>query len=84
MEKLAKQNTGTARKSHTDKMELNKQHYYYKKERQEVLAFYLRPDVQNVVSKHEDVLGKFYDKLVGAQSPDERDTLRMRLRAYSY
>ena len=48
------------------------------------MAFYLRPDVQKVFDKYDDDLGEFYDKLVGAQVPQERDTLRLRLRAYSY
>ena len=37
-----------------------------------------------MLDKYDDELGEFYDKLVGAQSLDERDTLRLRLRAYSY
>ena len=40
--------------------------------------------MQTVVSKYEDALGEFYDKLVGASILEERDTLRLRLRAYSY
>ena len=37
-----------------------------------------------MLDKYDDDLGEFYDKLVGAQVPEERDTLRLRLRAYSY
>ena len=40
--------------------------------------------MQKVIDKYDDALGNFYDKLVGAQTIDERDTLRLRLRAYSY
>ena len=40
-----------------------------RKERQEVLGFYLRPDVQALVNEHIGPLSLFYDKLVGALDP---------------
>ena len=49
-----------------------------------MLAFYLRPDVQKIYEEHEDVLGDFFDKLVGSKTSDDRDILRLKLRAYSY
>jgi len=50
---------------------------YIKKERQEVLAFYLRPDVQTVVAEYDEQLGKLYEKIVGARDSLDRDTKRM-------
>ena len=49
-----------------------------------MLAFYLRPDVQKIYEENEDVLGDFFDKLVGSKTIDDRDILRLKLRAYSY
>ena len=40
-----------------------------RKERQEVLGFYLRPDVQSLVNENIGALSLFYDKLVGALDP---------------
>lgn len=39
---------------------------YTRKERQEVLAFYLRPDVTSIVRTHEEVLGQFFESVSGA------------------
>lgn len=52
---------------------------YTKKERQEVLAFYLRPDVQTVFGEYEAHLAVMYDKIVGADliDPSSRDMKRM-------
>ena len=50
---------------------------YTKKERQEVLAFYLRPDVQTVFSEYENHFGILYDYIVRANDRAERDTKRM-------
>ena len=55
---------------------------YIKKERQEVLAFYLRPDVQTVMAEYEEPLGLFYEKVVGAIDSLDRDTKRMTLQGY--
>ena len=43
----------------------------------EVLAFYLRPDVQTVFEEFDGELGKLYGKVVGAESILGRDTKRM-------
>ena len=55
---------------------------YTKKERQEVLAFYLRPDIQTIYAEYEGHLGVIFDKVVGANDPDERDLKRMTLEGY--
>lgn len=47
-----------------------------------MLAFYLRPDVQTVYSEYEAHLGVIFDKVVGANDPDERDLKRMTLEGY--
>lgn len=56
---------------------------YIKKERQEVLAFYLRPDVQTVIGEYEGTLGAFFEKVVGAADSFERDLKRMGQKGYS-
>ena len=59
-----------------------KMQVYIKKERQEVLAFYLRPDVATVMDEYEKQLGEFYDKVVGSNNEFERDTKRMSQEGY--
>ena len=53
-----------------------------KKERQEVLAFYLRPDVTYVIGEYEVHLASLYDRIVGAHHPSERDLKRMSLNGF--
>lgn len=52
---------------------------YTKKERTEVLAFYLRPDVIIIMDQYEEFLGEHYGKVVGAIDELDRDTKRMSL-----
>lgn len=54
-----------------------KMEVYIRKERQEMLAFYLRPDVQTIIGEYDEKLAKFYEKIVRAASQFERDIKRM-------
>ena len=64
-------------KKTVDRQQRQKLDVYTKKERQEVLAFYLRPDVQTVFGEYEGHFGILYDYIVRAKDPSERDTKRM-------
>ena len=56
---------------------------YVKKERQEVLGFYLRPDVQAVMADYEQKLADIYGDVVGATDPIDRDIKRMNIEDYT-
>ena len=55
-----------------------------RKERQEILAFYLRPDAQAAINQHIGALSLFYDKLVGALDSSQRELMRLRLSGYAF
>ena len=56
---------------------------YVKKERQEVLGFYLRPDVQAVIADYEQKLAEIYGDVVGVTDPIDRDIKRMNIDEYT-
>ena len=55
---------------------------YTAKERQEVLVFYMRPEVQAIYSEYADQLSASYIALVGAEDSYDRDSKRMDLPTY--
>ena len=53
-----------------------------KTEREEVLAFYQRPDVSTLFGEYESHFAQLYDRIVGAEYPYQRAAKRMTLEGF--